>query len=110
MNSSFLLIAILLPFTAGVLLFALKLKTYRAVCIYTGAATGLTSILSWAMILFGERASFPLFRFANGLLFTLSFDSLGRFFAGIIATLWPLTVLYAFDYMKNEPRQKTFFA
>ncbi len=110
MNSSFLLIAILLPFIAGVLLFALKLKTYRAVCIYTGAATGLTSILSWAMILFGERASFPLFRFANGLLFTLSFDSLGRFFAGIIATLWPLTVLYAFDYMKNEPRQKTFFA
>lgn len=110
MNSSFLLWAILLPFCAGVLLFALKLKTYKAVCVYTGAVTLATSLLSWAMILFGREESFPIFRFANGLLFTLNFDSLGRFFAGIIATLWPLTVLYAFDYMKNEPRQKTFFA
>ena len=110
MNSSFLLIAILLPFAAGVLLFALKLKTYRVVCIYTGAATGLTSILSWAMILFGERASFPLFRFANGLLFTLSFDSLGRFFAGIISTLWPMTLLYAFEYMRDDGRKKLFFS
>ena len=110
MNSSFLLVAVLLPFLAGIILFPLKLNTYKAVCVYTGAVTLSTSLLVWALILFGDRTAFPLFRFANGLLFTLNFDSLGRFFAGIIATLWPLTVLYAFDYMKKEPRQKTFFA
>lgn len=41
---------------------------------------------------------------------TLRFDGLGRFFAGIVATLWPLTVLYASEYMKHEERQAAFFA
>ena len=40
----------------------------------------------------------------------LRFDALGRFFAGIIATLWPLTTLYAFEYMKEDPRKTPFFA
>ena len=110
MKPYLLLAAILLPIAAGILLYFVKPKTCRAIQVWTMAATVATTVLVWAMIFLCSGESAELIRFSNSLVLTLKFDGLGRFFAGIAATLWPITVLYAFEYMKREERQGTFFA
>ena len=44
------------------------------------------------------------------MLFRSKLDSMGSVFAGLVAFLWPLATLYAFEYMKHEERKNTFFA
>lgn len=110
MKPYFLLAAVLLPIVAGVLMFPARLKTYRAIKLWTGAVTVITSALVWTLILLCEKESFVIFHFAYGLTFELGFDGLGRFFAGIVSVLWPLTVLYAFEYMKHDEHLTNFFA
>ena len=45
-------------------------------------------------------------------LFTLGFclDGISRVFLMLISFLWPLSVLYAFEYMEDDPHQSRFFA
>ena len=109
MKPILLLLAVLLPMTAGVLLCLIKLKTDRAVHAVTAAATLAASALTWALILRCGDDSFTLIHFTDRLAVMFRFDGLGRFFAGILATLWPITVLYAFSYMEHEQRRRTFF-
>lgn len=109
MHPCVLLCAILLPIVSALLLRLFKLNNGRAVHLYIGAATVLTSVLVWGLILTCPEESFRLITFTDSLTLLLRFDGLGRFFAGIVATLWPLTVVYAFEYMKDDERAKTFF-
>ncbi len=44
-----------------------------------------------------------------GLSFTLRLDEMGRLFAGLISALWPLSTLYATEYLRHEERANTFF-
>lgn len=109
MNQEFLLLAVLLPLLGGALL-PLTYK-YGPKVLYGGvyAITAATSVLVWALIFTCETQAFTVVHLTKELTLTLRFDGLGRFFAGIVATLWPLTVLYASEYMKTEPRQTAFF-
>lgn len=109
MNQEFLLLAVLLPLLGGALL-PLTYK-YGPKVLYGGvyAITAATSVLVWALIFTCKTQAFTVVHLTKELTLTLRFDGLGRFFAGIVATLWPLTVLYASEYMKTEPRQTAFF-
>ncbi|MBQ1409803.1 MAG: proton-conducting membrane transporter [Oscillospiraceae bacterium] len=109
MKPILLLLAVLLPMSAGVLLCIIKLKTDRAIKAFTAVATLSTSALTWALILHCPNESITLLHFAERLAVVFRFDALGRFFAGILATLWPITVLYAFSYMEHEQRRQSFF-
>jgi len=62
-----------------------------------------------ALILDGNALSLDLIPFTENLIFRLGFDGLGRFFAGILATLWPLTTLYSFEYLDDDPRVISFY-
>lgn len=109
MNERFLLAAVLLPLLGGALL---PLTHKRGVKVMYGAVyaiTAATSLLTWALILTCGAEEFTAVSLTQELTLTLRFDGLGRFFAGIVATLWPLTVLYASEYMKHEERQTAFF-
>ena len=110
MNERFFLIAVLLPIVGGMAVPLAEKKGQRAMYLYVEAVTAATSCLVWALILFGSDVSFTLVQLTQDLALTLRFDGLGRFFAGIIATLWPLTVLYATEYMKHEERLSAFFS
>ena len=90
----FLLIATLLPSLAGALLFLLPQLKVRTIQIYTAIATLMTSILVWALLLRAQTAAFSLLSFSDALSLRLRLDGVGRYFAGIVATLWPLTALY----------------
>ena len=108
-SSVFLLPVILFPILSGALIQVFRIRGKKAVRIYTGTVTLLTSAAAWLMILRAEEAPAVLLQFTRDFTLELKFDLLGRYFAGIIATLWPLTVFYAFEYLEDDPRQNTFF-
>lgn len=109
MKPIFLLLAVLLPMTAGILLCIIEWKTDRVIHAITASSTLAAASLTWMLILRCPSDSVTLLHFTGSLAVVLRFDSLGRFFAGILATLWPITVLYAFSYMEHEQRRRTFF-
>lgn len=110
MDIRFLLAAVLLPIVLGAAVPLWKPLGQKAMVFYVGAVTLLTSGLAWGLILTAPEEALHLVALTDRLVLTLRFDSLGRFFAGIIATLWPLTILYAAEYMEHEEGNYTFFA
>lgn len=56
----------------------------------------------------GERL--VLFRLYGALEIMFRLDGMGSVFSGLVACLWPLAVLYSFEYMRHEERRTTFFS
>ncbi len=72
----------------------------------------INSIVLWFLVFGPQVQALPLIRFTETLRFILRIDGLSRVFIMIISVLWPLTTLYAFDYMAHEggePKFYTFF-
>lgn len=109
MKEYIMIIAVLLPVVLSPLCFLVVNRGKAALMRYVFAVTAVTSILTWYLILFGGSGEVILVRLTKELSLTLRFDGLGRFFAGIVATLWPLAVLYASEYMSHEEHLGGFF-
>lgn len=69
----------------------------------------ITSILVWILILNITNEKLELIRFSKDLAFVINFDGFGKFFAGVVSLLYPLTTLYAVEYMEDDTRPKSFF-
>ena len=110
MSPVLLLISILIPVVFGALMMLIRFKKTEPMRIYVLAVTMAAAILAWTAIISPGDGRISLFELGEGFSFVLRFDGLGKFFAGIVATLWPMTVLYAYEYMKHDKRQNTFFA
>ncbi|HSK69608.1 MAG TPA: proton-conducting transporter membrane subunit [Candidatus Limnocylindria bacterium] len=104
-----LILAIALPIVGGALLPAFRWKRRAARSAYVMALTLLASALTLAAIL-GDAPRLDLLRISERLTLSFRLDGMGRVFAGIAALLWPLTSLYALDYMRGEKGEDTFFA
>ena len=109
MHSLYLLAVIMLPVLGGALV-PLFSGTRRRIYAWIGLITLTVSAFTWALILLCPEDPVELVHFTDRLVLEFQFDGLGRFFAGIIATLWPLTVLYAYEYMDDDERPGPFFA
>ena len=107
MNSSLLLIAVILPMIGGLIVNFLKNRTLTKVV--TFGFVLMTSIVLWFIILNGQIEDLTFLTFTSNLKLVFSPDKLGMFFAGIIATLWPFTTLYAFEYLEDDTRFNAFF-
>lgn len=74
------------------LLFTLAASVCTALCVFNPDAQAVTLLrLSWILTV------------------SLKLDGLGRVFAGMVALLWPLATLYAFEYMEHEGGENHFF-
>ena len=93
MDERFLLLAVLLPLLGGGLLPLTHRKGPKVMYGAAYAITAATSLLTWALILTCKTDSFTAVTLTKELTLTLRFDGLGRFFAGIVAPLWPLPVV-----------------
>lgn len=109
MKPIFLFCAILFPIISGAALALSRTHSRKVIRWVSGSTVFLTSIFVWALILYGDYGQIDMIQFTRDFTFTLRFDKLGRFFAGIVATLWPLTVLYGFEYLEDDKRQHVFF-
>ncbi|MDO5408919.1 MAG: proton-conducting transporter membrane subunit [Lachnospiraceae bacterium] len=115
MSRILLCVPALLPLAGGlIILFAAwfgNFSNYRKLGIYTEGLTILNSlILAWLIFGKEESGSFVLFRLFGNLEVMFRLDGMGRVFAGLIGFLWPLAVLYAYEYMRHEKRRTVFFA
>lgn len=85
--------------------------SYRFLEYYVeGIAVVNSLVLLWLICHAGEKEYFVLFRLYGELKVMFHLDRMGKVFAGLIAFLWPLAVLYSFEYMKKEKHKPTFFS
>ena len=104
-----ILAAILLPVIGGALIPVLPFQKRNHQLIYIECLVILTSGIVWALLLNGTTSAFHVVRFVHNLSISFKIDGMTMVFAGLIATLWPLATLYAFEYMEHEKREKYFF-
>ena len=109
MSPAFMIPTILLPILGGICLPACRVQDDRMIKRITMLITLAVSVLTWALILFGRDEAFNIVNLAHRLYFILRLAGLGRFFAGIVATLWPLTTLYSFEYLEHDERKRPFY-
>lgn len=114
MNEYFFFVVILLPIIGGALLAFITFKKRKHLCIYIESIILLTSVLVFALILNKPEEAFRFIKFTGNISISFKMDGLSIVFAGLVAGLWPLASLYAFEYMKHEKsgevkHEKAFF-
>ncbi len=109
MHIAVMIMVVLLPILGGVLIPMLPFRSRREMLWYIEALVLINSILVATMLLFQPEDAFVLFRFTGNLRVSFHLDGVGRVFAAMAAILWPLAVLYSFEYMKHEENEKSFF-
>ena len=109
MSSVYLILPVVLPILGGALmpLFHLPEKQRN---LFLEALVLLTSALAILCVLRRPASGFTLFHLTGNLDFALRLDGLGSVFVCLIAVLWPLATLYAFEYMREEERTTSFFS
>lgn len=117
-----LCVPVLLPLTGGLIILLTgqfsvfgkrreSVLSYRKLVLYVEGVTVLNSLILFGLIFWSEKGdSFVLFRLFGDLKVMFRLDGMGRVFAGLIGFLWPLAVLYAIEYMREENRRQSFFA
>ena len=110
MSAVILLIAILIPFVGGFVLFCAKEWEYKKLQMVSEMLVIATSLLVGLIILKKPEEEFLFFQLTGNLRMVLKLDGLGSIFAGLVAFLWPFANLYAFEYMSHEEKRRhTFF-
>lgn len=104
-----MLIAILLPILGGALVPVLPFKKRLHMAVYLETVVIATSLIVLTILSNGPGRDFPIVKFVNNLSLSLKLDGCGMVFAGLVSALWPLAMLYSFEYMKKERHEKIFF-
>lgn len=110
MNSILLILPVFVPLVLGLFGYLLPFKGESGRRIYYSALICLTTILAWLAILNCTEETVCLLRFTDHLSISLRLDGAGRLFSGLSATLWPFTMVYAYDYMKHENHLSMFWS
>ena len=110
MNKYMILVPIIFPIITGAVLPLFKFKQRKSRNIYTELITLLNSIMVWVLLLNAPKGTVRALNLAGDLEITFQVDGLGSVFAGLIAVLWPIATLYAFEYMEHHGKENTFFS
>ena len=110
MNEKLLLLPILFPAFAALLLSQARHPVFKLRNPGVEMAVIVNSALILMLVSNPPSGTLTLFRLSERAAFALRLDGLGMAFAALIAVLWPITALYAFEYMEHEGRENTFFA
>ena len=110
-----LLILILLPFLGGLGLFVFPIEDTHRRNTFVMCLCSLVSVLALGMLGCVLRSGNNLRLvlapiFGEDFSLVLHVDALSAVFVSIVAILWPITNLYAFEYMQHDRAQNRFFA
>ena len=109
MNEKLLLLPIIIPAISALLITTLNFKSRTQRNIFIESCVILNTLAILLLVIYPPSNALTLFRFSERAGFSLRLDGLGMVFAVLIAVLWPLTTLYAFEYMNHEHRETSFF-
>ncbi len=104
-----LLLSMLLPAVGAAALFCWRPRSVRHCHALTMLFTLSTSVLVSYCVLTPGGHPVTVLSITDFLSISFRLDGLGRVFAGLVAFLWPLSTLYAFEYMAHEGGENTFF-
>lgn len=105
-----LISAVLCPIVLGACLPLFRFRRRAARECYALIAALLTSALVFYTGFFMKgNITFSFLSLTEKVSCSLHLDSLGRLFCALIAFLWPLASLYAFEYMEHESNPNRFF-
>lgn len=105
-----MLLVILFPMAAACGLHSKKIAGNRSLLHkYVFLTVLANSALLWYVSFGAQLSPLELVHFTDTLRLVLSVDGLSRVFIMIISVLWPLTALYAFDYMEHEGGEPRFY-
>lgn len=110
MNGLIILLPVIFPILIGLSILLFKNQNTKVFKCYVFGATLFTSFLIWYIILDDKVEVFKFLELTDKLYLSLSSDGLGKFFAGMIAFLWPFATLYAFGYMSHENHKRLFYS
>lgn len=105
-----ILAAICLPLLGGLILFLRHRMGEKMRRLYLEALCVATSVLVWIALLTWRDGVFTVYRFSGGFSIDFGVDGMTRLFAGMVSLMWPLVMLYAFEYMKHDDWTNSFFA
>lgn len=114
MSEIFLALPVFFPIVCGTLLLAFRKQFYgakreRLMQWLLEGIVLINSCIVFALIAQSVNGPFTLFRLLGNLTITFKLDGMGKVFAGLVAFLWPLATLYAFEYMEHDDRKQAFF-
>lgn len=110
MSLIWILIDILLPIFFGAVLLAKPQNDRKKRECYVMAVSLLTSLLTVALLITAPEGTLELFSILPDLTLAFRIDGLSRVFLMILAVLWPIAILYSFEYMSHEHNESRFFA
>lgn len=91
-------------------MFLIPFKNKKAMHWYTMAVALVNSAATAVLLVLHPEGKFTLLHITDSLSLSFQIDGLGTVFGGLVAFLWPLATLYAFEYMEHENRETMFFA
>ncbi len=110
MSNYWMLLPIVFPILFGACIPLFHFKNAAARRLYVGGVTILNTILMFTVMFFiRPEGYFMLLNMAGKLSISFHMDGMGCVFGALIAVLWPIATCYAFEYMKHEGRENTFF-
>ncbi len=110
LNPLFLLLPVLLPVAGGLMIVIKPFEEEKTRNIFSQSVVLLTTILVFISIGFVKRDPVAVYSFTRGFAIEFRMDGPAVLFAGMVAVMWPLVMLYAFDYMKGTIHPNVFFA
>lgn len=110
MSQYLMLLPIFVPIVLGAIIPLFRFERAKTRQAYVGGVTILNTLLMfWVMFFLRPEGDFMLLNMAGKLSISFHMDGLGCVFGCLIAVLWPIATYYAFEYMKHEGKENTFF-
>ena len=109
MSTFLILIPVLFPILAGAIIPLFKFEEASKREIYVSTVVILNSLLVFGMFFLGIKDSFTIVQLSESIGITLRIDGMSMVFGGLLAGLWPLASIYAFEYMEHEGKENIFF-
>lgn len=105
-----MLLPVLLPVAGGALILGIPFKSERSRNICAEIVVCATSLAAFYVIAHHPEGRVVLYSISKGFSLAFRVDGLSVLFAGMVSFMWPLVMLYAFEYMHHDKRAGTFFA
>ncbi len=106
-NTYLTLAPVLFPILTGFALFSRPIFEDRH--IYVGVMTFFTAIITFLAAFITHDELITLWRVTETLSIAFRFDYPARAFACLVAFIWPLVTLYAFEYLRRRPPVDRFY-
>lgn len=110
MSHYWMLLPIIFPILFGACIPLFRFKSAGARKLYVAGVTVLNTLFMFAiMFLVRPEGELMLLNMAGKLSISFHMDGMGSVFGSLVAILWPIATFYAFEYMKHEGKENTFF-